>query len=132
MMMTVRADGPADPDVVWDRYVRPGRWPDWSPQIRSVSYPDEKLSAGGRGVVNGPCGLSIDFVVDEVDEINRHWRWRVTRAGIALTLDHSVSADMDGEATGSGTTTALDISGPAPIVLGYAPIARIALGRLVR
>ena len=29
-------------------------------------------------------------------------------------------------------TTTLEISGPAPIVLGYLPVARIALGRLVR
>jgi hypothetical protein len=31
-------EGPRDADDVWDRYLRPDRWPEWSPQIRSVDY----------------------------------------------------------------------------------------------
>ena len=141
--MTVRANGPAAPTAVWDRYVRPQRWSEWSPQIRSVDYPGEIIAAGGTGVVHGPCGVSVRFEIDEVDHEVRRWCWRIKVAGIAMSLGHSVApaeSESDGSATsattqaadGDGTTTTLVIEGPAPIVLGYAPIARIALERLVR
>ena len=47
--LTVRAHGPVPADEAWDRYARPARWSFWSPQITRVSYPDERLSAGGSG-----------------------------------------------------------------------------------
>lgn len=139
MRMTVRAAGPAAPDAVWDRYQRPDRWPEWSPQIRSVDYPGEIIAAGGTGVVHGPCGVSVRFEIDEVDQDARRWNWRVKVAGIAMTLGHSVSPQESGAGDsastgtgGGGTITTLVIDGPAPVVVGYAPIARIALERLVR
>lgn len=128
MKLTVSAAGPASPDVVWDRYVRPAHWSEWSPQIRSVDYPDDELSAGGRGVVHGPCGLAVSFEILDVDLQNRSWSWRVTLPAITLHLLHEVEPAVGGAAT----STSLEITGPAPIVLGYAPIARLALGRLVR
>jgi len=143
--MTVRANGPAAPAAVWDRYVRPQRWSEWSPQIRSVDYRGEIIAAGGTGMLHGPCGVSVRFEIDEVDHDVRRWSWRVKVAGIAMSLGHSVApaeseSESDGSATsattqaadGGGTKTTLVIEGPAPIVLGYAPIARIALERLVR
>ena len=145
--MTVRANGPAAPAAVWDRYVRPQRWSEWSPQIGSVDYPGEIIAAGGTGVVHGPCGVSVRFEIDDVDHNARQWSWRVKVAGIAMSLGHSVApaeseseSGADGSATsattqaadGGGTTTTLVIEGPAPIVVGYAPIARIALERLVQ
>jgi hypothetical protein len=33
---------------------------------------------------------------------------------------------------GDGARTTLTMSGPLPVLLGYAPLARLALGRLVR
>ena len=33
---------------------------------------------------------------------------------------------------GSGCRTTLEMAGPLPVLLGYAPLARLALGRLVR
>jgi hypothetical protein len=47
-------------------------------------------------------------------------------AGVTLELGHDVFAQ------GSGSRTTLDITGPALVVVGYAPVARVALGRLVR
>lgn len=126
MKLTVAASGGADPDVVWDRYVHPARWSEWSPQIRSVDYPDPTIGAGGRGAVHGPCGVGVAFEILAVDGDKRCWAWRVRVAGIRLELGHDVFQQ------GSGSRTTLDISGPAPVVIGYAPIARIALGRLVR
>ena len=130
MKASVSASGPADPDDVWDRYVHPARWHEWSPQIMSVDYPDASLSTGGSGTVHGPCGIAVDFEVLSIDDEKRCWSWRVTVLGISLTLDHDVRAVA---AAGPDTAlTTLDISGPAPMVIGYAPIARLALNRLVR
>ena len=128
--VSVSASGPADPDAVWDRYIHPARWPEWSPQIRSVDYPEESLDTGGTGTVHGPCGVAVTFEVLGVNAETRCWTWRVTVLGIQLTLFHDVRAvTVEGAA---GTLTTLDISGPAALVVGYAPIARVALGRLVR
>ena len=126
MKLSIAAGGAADPGVVWDRYVHPDRWSQWSPQIRSVDYPDPTIAGGGRGTVHGPCGVGVAFEILAVDDDKRCWTWRVRVAGITLLLAHAVRRD------GSGSKTTLDITGPAPVVVGYAPIARIALGRLVR
>ena len=126
MRLTVEASGPADPDTVWDRYVHPERWHEWSPQIRSVDYPDSTIGAGSVGTVHGPCGIGVAFEILAVDDERRCWSWQVTVAGVTLQLGHDVLAQ------GSGCRTTLDISGPAPVVVGYAPIAKVALARLVR
>ena len=126
--MTLRhlsADGPRDPDEVWDRYVRPRRWPEWSPQIRGVDYAYERLAAGTSGVVHGPAGLPVSFRVVEVDEPDRSWLWTATAAGVRLTLRHTVRP------AGEGTRTGLTVEGPAAVVLLYLPVARLALQRLV-
>ena len=130
MKVSVSATGPADPDAVWDRYIHPARWSDWSPQIRSVDYPEKSLTTAGSGKVHGPCGVAITFEVLAIDSETRCWSWRVMIRGISLTLDHDVRAKEFKGVT--GTLTTLDINGPAPLVLGYAPIARLALSRLVR
>ena len=127
MNRRLAAVGPAEPDVVWDRYIHPEQWSGWSPQIRGVDSADSPVQAGSRGRVHGPLGVRVDFVVLDVDHEKRCWNWRVVLlGGIGLTLGHAV------EQRGSGTRTTLDISGPAPIVLGYAPMAYLALTRLVR
>ena len=126
MKLTISATGAADPDEVWDSYVHPSRWSRWSPQIRSVDYPDKVIAAGGNGTVHGPCGMPVAFDILDVDHEKRGWSWAVRIAVVRLTLEHRVAAQ------GSRTVTELVIDGPAPIVLGYAPIARIALARLVR
>lgn len=120
-------EGPRAADDVWDRYVRPGRWPEWAPQIRSVDYPAEVIGPGGAGVVHGPLGLRAGFRVLDVDAHGpvRSWSWAVSAAGLRLVLRHTV------EAAGDGTRTGLTVSGPAPVVLGYLPVARWALRRLV-
>ena len=76
--------------------------------------------------MHGPCGVGVAFEILAVDHDKRCWTWRVTVAGVTLVLGHDVFAQR------SGSRTTLDIAGPAPVVIGYAPIARIALGRLVR
>lgn len=134
--LTLRASGGAPAAVVWERYERLALWPTWSPQIRRVEADGELLRAGLEGRVHGPAGLAVDFAVTAVDDAARTWSWHLRTAGVgaarisvALDLDHAVLP------RGPGAATTLTISGPtvaAPIVVGYAPVARLALGRLVR
>jgi len=89
----------------------------------------------GRGD-GGPAGAHRDFTVDEVDERARTWSWTVSPVGpvrlprqlptVRLHLDHAVVARPDG-----GSLTTLDVSGPTLVVMAYAPVALIALRRLV-
>ena len=130
MKLTIGATGTAAPDVVWDRYVHPARWPTWSPQITSVDASASTLRTGTTGTVHGPLGVTVPFTVLDVDDERRSWSWHVTAAGITLTLHHAVRISNEKALSGSATTLVMD--GPAPFVLGYAPLARIALGRLVR
>ena len=122
----VRARGDASVDEAWDRYARPARWPEWAPQIIAVRTGAGRIAAGVTGRVVGPLGLTVDFVVDHVDEPARSWRWTVSRFGLRLRLEHAVRTTVRGSAT------TLAIHGPLPVALGYAPIARVALRRLVR
>ena len=123
----ITVEGPRPTDDVWDRYVRPQRWPEWSPQIRSVDYPGEMLAPGTTGVVRGPAGLPVPFQVIGVDAAGpvRTWSWTASAAGVKLTLLHTV------EATATGTRTGLTVVGFAPVVAGYLPMAWWALRRLV-
>lgn len=128
MLLRLSVTGPAHPDEVWDRYLRPRRWAEWSPQIRRVERSDEEIRAGTTGRVWGPPGLAVDFTVTAVDPAARTWSWgvRVLLLGTHLTLRHGVVAHA------GGTRTWLEVRGARPVVLGYAPLARLALARLVR
>lgn len=121
------AAGPRPAGDVWDRYVRPARWPEWSPQVRAVEYAGELLEPGATGTVRGPGGLPVRFRVGDVDAAGpvRRWTWTASAAGVALALEHTV------EAAGDGTRAGLTVTGPAPVVLLYLPAARWALHRLV-
>jgi hypothetical protein len=125
---SVKVCGPCPADEVWDRYVRPQRWPEWSPQIRAVDYPGATLGPGTTGVVHGPAGLRVGFRILQVTAAGpvRNWSWSVDALGVQLELHHTV------EASGSGTCTGLTVQGVAPAVVLYLPAARLALRRLVR
>ncbi|MGY2001578.1 SRPBCC family protein [Blastococcus sp. SYSU DS1024] len=125
--LTLHATGTAPPAEVWERYAVPARWSGWSPQITGVELPADRLAAGVSGRVLGPLGLAVPFTVEEVDEAARRWSWRVAVGPLHVRLLHWVA-----EGPGGGTTTGLRLSGPAPLVLAYAPAARLALARLVR
>ncbi|MCU1538485.1 MAG: hypothetical protein JWP82_2836 [Humibacillus sp.] len=146
MRVHVGVQGRATAPVAWERYADPDAWSGWSPQIRSVetaaapevesgltpvaepSAPSpRRIVAGLRGVVLGPVGVQVPFEVLGVDEEAMTWTWRVHAVLAELTLEHSVSARV-----GGGCRTDLFVDGPAPLVLGYAPLARLALTRLVR
>jgi hypothetical protein len=125
--VTLHATGPLSADEAWERYALPRRWPEWSPQISRVELPVERIATGARGKLFAPGGFRLDFVIDAVDEQARTWSWTVRVAVIKLSLAHSVA-----EAPGGGCRSELRTSGPAPIVAAYAPLAQVALDRLVQ
>ncbi|MBB3677297.1 SRPBCC family protein [Modestobacter versicolor] len=124
--LTLHATGPVDPAEVWDRYLHPSRWSGWSPQIKRVEASADRIEQGVTGRVYDPIGTSVPFVVDEVSEVQRRWVWQVVVGPTRLGLVHWVSPAPDG-----GTTAGLRISGFGPLVVGYAPLALLALKRLV-
>ncbi|MGY5883048.1 SRPBCC family protein [Modestobacter lacusdianchii] len=124
--LTLHATGPVDPAEVWDRYRRPARWPEWSPQISRVEASGPELVPGMSGRVYDPLRTSLPFVVDEVSAADRRWAWQVVVGPTRLGLLHWVSPGPDG-----GTTAGLRVSGFGPLVVGYAPLALLALKRLV-
>lgn len=126
MKRTVAAAGPADPTEAWERYAVIARWPTWAPPILRVEASAERLAPGVTGVVHGPLGLRVSFEVETVDQLLRTWSWRVRSGPIGMKLRHEVLATADG-----GSATTLTVEGPAPVVLLYPEVARLALVRLV-
>jgi len=123
----VGTSGPLPPDQVWERYAVLAAWPSWSPQISRVDATSSRLTPGMTGVVHGPLVVRVPFEVLSVDETRRRWSWRVRAALVTLDLVHEVREGRDG-----GSDTTLEVTGPAPVVLAYAPLAQLALGRLVQ
>lgn len=130
---TLTVQGPAAPDEVWDRYLRPERWSGWSPQIRSVEHQGAVIVPGGTGTVHGPLGLRVPFevlAVDVTDPDHRSWTWVATLpAGARIRLEHVVEPTTRYP---GGTRTLLHVRGAAPVVAAYLPLAWWALRRLVR
>ncbi|SHF51244.1 Polyketide cyclase / dehydrase and lipid transport [Jatrophihabitans endophyticus] len=124
-IVTVGAKGRVLPDEVWDRYRDISRWPEWAPQISRVDATDDHVAFGVTGTVVGPFGVSVDFVIETVDEQARRWTWTVRRWPVTIRLEHAVTK------RGGGSATSLRLDGPLPVVVAYAPLARLALQRLV-
>ena len=119
--MRVEATGPASRAAMWSAYADPTRWSTWAPQITEV-LAEGPLRPNLEGAVRGILGVRAHFHVISVDEPVGRWSWDVRSGPVRLRIDHEVD---DGR-------TAVVIRGAAPIVLAYAPVARAALGRLVR
>lgn len=125
---TVSARGPASPDVAWERYADLDRWPEWAPQITGVDAPARRLRPGLRGTVRAVGVVPVGFEVLDVDEAARTWSWRVRVGPITLELTHGVEGDPLQDV---GTRTWLRTAGWPPVVLGYTPLAFVALHFLV-
>jgi len=111
---------------VWERYVHPALWSTWAPQIRSVQCDDEVIVLGTRGVVHGPVLVRVPFTVESVDHEEHQWAWRVGVGPLCVRMEHGV------EEAGDGVRAWARIHLPAPVALPYAPVAHLALRRLVR
>ncbi|MET8584152.1 SRPBCC family protein [Streptomyces collinus] len=124
--MTLSAKGAARPDTVWQRYADVDQWASWSPQIKTVHSVARRLGPGLSGTVEALGGIRVAFVVEAVDHDRRTWTWRVRLGRIQIRLHHEVTPQ------GRGSTTSLTMYGPGPVLLAYAPLARLALHRLVQ
>ena len=124
MSLTQRAAGAAPVELAWRRYDELALWSTWSPQVQSVEADGERLRAGLTGDVIGPLGVRVPFRVTFVGELE--WTWQVQLpVGVRVDLHHAVTA------TTKGSATLLRATGPVPLVLGYVPLAQVALHRLV-
>ena len=121
----LQAVGPATPEVAWGRYHRVAAWPTWSPQISRVEADAERIALGVTGRVFLPGGLGLPFTVTAVNAQARSWSWVVRLGLVSLTLSHEVHAHPRGSAT------SLVMEGPEVVLLAYAPLAWVALTRLV-
>lgn len=124
--LRISATGDLAPEHAWARYTEPRRWSGWAPQIREVDYPHEVVQPGTSGRVTGVGGVIAVFRVEAVDHEARTWAWSVRSGPLRVSLEHGV------EERGTGSLAWADVHALWPVVLGYAPVARWALGRLVR
>lgn len=129
--LRLSATGDLDPEAVWGRYTQPMWWPVWAPHLREVDYPDAVVRPGTTGRVTGVGGVVAVFRVDAVDHDARRWTWSVRSGPLRLSFDHGVDAAEPGSGHPNGSTVWLVTRALWPVAVGYAPVARIALGRLV-
>ncbi len=127
--LTLHAHGVATVTLAWERYADPALWATWAPQIQRVETGMTRLVAGGRGTVHAGLfarpTLGVPFQVLAVDEPAMEWSWQAHLGPVRLRLEHGVTAHP------TGCSTWLRVHGPLPVVLVYAPVARLALNRLV-
>lgn len=138
--LTLSAHGTASPEVAWERYADLDAWQTWSPQIQAVEADGRRIRDGLTGRVVGPLGVRVAFTVLAVHEVpgfpevpgfqevpERDWTWRISLPlRQRITMLHTVRPE------GAGSATELRMTGPAPLLLGYAPLAQLALRKLVR
>ncbi len=126
MRATITAIGGADPAHAWTRYENVGLWSTWSPQIQEVIAARPRIEPGLTGLVVGPLGVRVPFEVLTVDPEAMQWSWHVRFGPVHATLDHVIRTAP------GGCTTELVIDAPAFAVIGYRPVAAVALRRLVQ
>lgn len=127
MRWTLTQPGAAAPQEVWRRYAELDAWPSWAPFLSGVDADGTALVPGLNGTVTTVGGIRVRFVVLDVDEASRTWRWRASLGPLTLTLGHEVVTR-----TAGGTIAVLELIGAAPVVLAYLAPARLALRSLVQ
>ena len=123
--LRLSASGPADPAEAWARYTQPRYWTEWAPHLSEVDYPLDVVAPGTSGRVRGLGGVVALFTVDAVDHAARTWSWSVRSGPLRVAFDHGV------DATATGSSAWLVTHAPWPVALGYAPLVRWSLHRLV-
>lgn len=121
-----RASGPVTPDEAWDRYLRPHRWSQWSPQVRGVDTDSDVIVAGSAGTVRTLGGAKVRFVVLDVDPPARSWTWQVRVGPVGMLLEHHL-VPRDG----GGTRADVVIHAAWAVARLYRLPATVALHRLV-
>ena len=119
------ARGAAAPATAWRRYRTIDAWRTWAPHILGVDTTADQIAVGVSGRVHVVGGLRIPFIVTEVDRQQCTWSWIARLGPVPLTLHHAVRDHAGGSAT------ELVMEGPDAVLLAYAPLAWVALRRLV-
>ena len=73
--------------------------------------------------------IACSLVKTAVDEAARTWSWSVACGPLRLSFEHGVDEAQPG--LGERSEAWVVVLGAWPVVIGYAPIARHALARLV-
>jgi hypothetical protein len=131
---TLRATGPLPADQAWERYADLDLWSRWAPQISGVTVAGpstRRLRPGMRGTVRAAGLVHVPFEVTAVDEAARTWSWRVRVGPVTLHLDHGVEDARPDDGPHARSRTWLRTTGPALVVLPYAPLALVALHSLL-
>jgi hypothetical protein len=121
----LRARGSAEPALAWRRYLEIDAWRTWSPHIVSVDADASRIAVGVTGWVHVVGGLRVPFAITAVDPERLTWSWVARLGPVRLTLHHAVRVHPRGSATD------LVMEGPDAVLLAYAPLAWVALRRLV-
>lgn len=121
----VTVTGPRAPQTCWARYDELAAWPRWGPQITGVEAPATRLALGLSGVIRVAGGLRVRFTVTAVDRPAMTWSWIARVGPVVLDLHHGIVAHR------SGSRATLTVQGPSLVVSAYAPLAWLALWRLV-
>ena len=129
--LRLSASGSLAPDAVWERYTQPVWWPVWAPHLREVECPDAVIRPGTTGRVAGVGGLVAVFHIDAVDHEARTWSWSVRCGPLRLSFDHGVDLPQARSRHPLGSTAWLVTHALWPLAVGYAPMARWSLQRLV-
>ncbi|WP_432080737.1 SRPBCC family protein [Streptomyces sp. WAC 04229] len=124
--LTIHASGPCDADTAWQRYACLDEWASWAPHIKRVRADGRSLVTGLSGTVESVAHVTVPFEVEMVDHSKRVWTWQVRIGPLRMALRHDVQAH------GGGSRAGLTMHGPSPVLAAYAPLARLALRRLVR
>ncbi len=127
--LRLSASGPLPVEDVWERYTQPVWWPRWAPHLREVDYPEPTVVPGTTGRVKGVGGVVATFRIEAVDEAARTWSWSVRFGPLRVHFEHGVNMAAPGSDQVSEAW--LVMRAPWPVVLGYAPVARFSLSRLV-
>lgn len=128
--LRLAASGPLPIEDVWERYTQPEWWPQWAPHMRNVEYRHAIVTPGTTGRVEGVGGVVAHFYIDAVDTVAHTWAWSVRSGPIRVCFEHGV--DVAPRTSRRQSVAWLVMHGLWPVVLGYAPIARYSLRRLVR
>lgn len=69
-------DAPAD--VVWGLFIDPSHWAEWGPSVSAVDCAADRIRTGTTGRVR-VAGVWLPFEVDDCDEEDYRWTWRVAK-----------------------------------------------------
>ena len=127
--LRLSARGPLAVDDVWERYTQPVWWSEWAPHIREVDYPESVVTPGTMGRVKGVGGVTAHFRIEAVDEKSHTWAWSVRSGPLHIFFEHGVLACPPGG--GQVSEAWLVTHALWPVAIGYTPIARFSLRRLV-